>query len=65
MTLVPVWMRTGFFCDRFFLHDVEVPIYHGTSIVPSHVHFRVMYPSCGGKIKIVVSDVEYEYEGMY
>ena len=22
-----------------------------------------MYPSCGRKIKIVVSDVEYEYEG--
>ena len=29
----------------------------------SRVHFRVMYPSCGGKIKIVVSDVEYDYEG--
>ena len=52
--------------------DVEVSIiiiiiiimdYHGTSIVPSHVHFRVMYPSCKGKIKIVVSDVEHEYEG--
>jgi len=52
ITLVPVWMRTQFFVIASYLHVVSIMAF----IVPSHVHFfRVMYPSCGGKIKIVVS----------